>query len=46
MYRSMRLVYGQGRWLTIAKLALLSGFYLLSFALMLGLDVAYSALTL
>jgi hypothetical protein len=46
MYRSMRVVYGQGRWLTIAKLALLSGFYLLSFALMLGLDVAYSALTL
>ncbi len=24
MYRSMRVVYGQGRWLTIAKLALLS----------------------
>jgi hypothetical protein len=46
MYRSMRVVYGQGRWLTLTKLAVLSIFYLLSFALMLGLDVDYSALTL
>ena len=46
VYRSMRLVYGQGRWLTIAKLLVLSLFYLLSGALMLGLNVAYSALTL
>jgi hypothetical protein len=46
LYRSMRLVYGQGRWLTIAKLLVLSFFYLLSGALMLGLNVAYSALTL
>ena len=29
MYRSMRVVYGQGRLLTLSKLALLAFFYLL-----------------
>src|SRR6202035_1300566 len=29
LYRSMRAVYGQGRWLTIAKLLVLGLFYLL-----------------
>jgi uncharacterized protein DUF3667 len=46
IYRSMRVVYGQGRWLTLGKLVLLSFFYLVSGALMLGLTTAYSALTL
>lgn len=46
MFRSMRVVYAQGRWLTFAKLAMLSFFYLLSGSLMLALITAYSALTL
>ena len=46
VYRSMRLVYGQGRWLTIAKLLVLSLFYLLCGALMVALTTAYSFLTL
>jgi Protein of unknown function (DUF3667) len=46
VYRSMRVVYGQGRWLTLAKLLMLSLFYLVSGSLMLALAVAYSALTL
>jgi len=46
MYRSMRVVYGQGRWLTIGKLVLLSFFYLVSGALMLAITSVYSALTL
>jgi hypothetical protein len=46
MYRSMRVVYGQARWLTIAKLVLLSFFYLVSGAVMLALTSVYSALTL
>jgi hypothetical protein len=46
MYRSMRIVYGQGRALTLGKLALLSLFYLIFAALMLGLTSAYTALTL
>jgi hypothetical protein len=45
LYRSMRVVYGQGRWLTFGKLLLLSFFYLLSSALMIGLTAAYSFLT-
>jgi len=45
-YRSMRVVYGQGRWLTAGKLALLSVFYLVSGALMLLLTFVSSALTL
>jgi hypothetical protein len=46
MYRSMRVVYRQGRVLTLAKLAVLSFFYLVSGALMLTFTVVYSALTL
>ena len=46
MYRSVRVVYGQARWLTIAKLVLLSFFYLVSGAVMLALTSVYSALTL
>jgi hypothetical protein len=45
LYRSLRVVYGQGRWLTISKLLLLSFFYLLSGALMIGLTAAYSFIT-
>src|SRR5712671_1492082 len=45
LYRSMRVVYGQGRWLTVGKLLLLSFFYLLSGALMIGLTAAYSFIT-
>ncbi len=46
MYRSMRVVYGQGRWLTCGKLLLLAFFYRVSGTLMLALTTAYSALTL
>ena len=46
MYRSMRVVYRQGRWLTLGKLVLLSFFYLVSGALMIGLTAAVSALML
>ncbi|HYL70008.1 MAG TPA: DUF3667 domain-containing protein [Candidatus Dormibacteraeota bacterium] len=46
VYRSMRVVYGQGRWLTIAKLLPLSFFYLVSGILMLVLTVIYSGLSL
>jgi hypothetical protein len=46
MYRSMRVVYGQGRVLTLAKLVVLSFFYLVSGALMLAFTAVYSALTL
>jgi len=45
-YRSMRVVYGQGRSLTFVKLGLLSLFYLVSGSLMLALLSVYSALTL
>jgi len=45
-YRSMRVVYGQGSWLTAGKLALLSLFYLMSGGLMLLLTFVSSALTL
>ena len=46
MFRSMRLVYGQGRALTFAKLVAVSFFYLVSGGLMLALTVVYSVLTL
>jgi hypothetical protein len=46
MYRSMRTVYGQGKGLTIAKLAALSIFYFVFGMLMFLLNFAYSALTL
>jgi hypothetical protein len=45
-YRSMRVVYGQGRGLTLGKLVLLSFFYLASGTLMLGLVSLYSVFTL
>jgi len=45
-YRSMRVVYRQGRSLTLGKLVLLSFFYLVSGSLMLALVSVYSALTL
>ena len=46
VYRSMRVVYGQGRWLTFGKLAVLSFFYLVSGGLMIALTVAYSGFSL
>jgi len=45
-YRSMRVVYGQSRSLTLGKLVLLSFFYLVSGALMIGLVSVYSVFTL
>jgi hypothetical protein len=45
-YRSMRVVYGQSRGLTLAKLGLLSFFYLASGVLMLGFVSLYSVFTL
>ena len=45
-YRSMRVVYGQGRVLTLGKLVLLSFFYLVSGVLMIGLVSLYSLFTL
>jgi len=46
VYRSMRVVYGQGRWLTFGKLVALGFFYLVSGVLMIALTVAYSGLSL
>ncbi|HYL01164.1 MAG TPA: DUF3667 domain-containing protein [Steroidobacteraceae bacterium] len=46
MYRSMRAVYGQGPWPTVAKLTALSFFYFVFGMLMFVLNFAYSALTL
>jgi hypothetical protein len=46
MYRSMRLVYNQGRVLTASKLMLLSFFYLLFATLMLAATSLYSVLML
>jgi Protein of unknown function (DUF3667) len=46
MYRSMRMTYGQARALTAVKLVVLSFFYLVSGAVMAGLTVLYSVLTL
>src|SRR5215472_13574453 len=45
-YRSMRVVYGQGRALTVAKLVPLAVFYLLSSVMMMTLTIVYSAMTL
>jgi hypothetical protein len=45
-YRSMREVYGQGRLLTLSKLAVLSFFYMVSGSLMLMLVSVYSVFTL
>ena len=46
MYRSMRVVYQQGRWLTLSKLVVLAFFYLVFAALMAAATSIYSALTL
>jgi hypothetical protein len=46
MFRSMRVVYGQGRGLTLAKLVPLALFYLVSGMIMFIFTLAYSALTL
>jgi len=46
VFRSMRVVYGQSRGLTLAKLVPLSFFYLVSGALMMTLTFMYSAFTL
>jgi Protein of unknown function (DUF3667) len=45
-YRSMRVVYGQGRGLTLGKLVVLSFFYLVSGSIMLALVSVYSVFTL
>jgi hypothetical protein len=45
MYRSMRVVYQQGRALTMSKLALLAFFYLVFASLMLAATSIYSVLT-
>jgi hypothetical protein len=45
-YRSMRVVYGQGRAATLGKLVLLSFFYLVSGVLMMGLVGLYTVFTL
>jgi Protein of unknown function (DUF3667) len=44
MYRSMRVVYGQGRVLTVSKLMLLAFFYLVLASLMLAATSIYSVL--
>jgi len=46
VFRSMRVVYGQGRWLTLGKFALLSFFYVVSGSLMFALTFLYSAVTM
>jgi hypothetical protein len=46
MYRSMRVVYGQGRALTASKLVLLAFFYLVLASLMLAATSIYSVLML
>jgi len=46
LYRAMRVVYGQGPWLTAGKAGLLALAYLMSGLLMLTANMLYSALTL
>ena len=46
MYRSMRVVYQQGRLLTVSKLLLLASFYLLFASLLAAITSVYSAFTL
>jgi hypothetical protein len=46
MYRSMRVVYQQGRVLTVSKLLLLASFYLLFASLLVAITSVYSAFTL
>jgi hypothetical protein len=45
-WRSMRVAYGQGRWLTLGKLTGLSFFYIVSGSIMLALTFVYSAITM
>jgi len=45
LYRAMRTVYGQGRWITLAKYFTLGTTYLATSVIMLILTVIYSALT-
>ena len=45
-YRSMRVTYGQGRWLTLGKFAVLAFFYFVFGLLMFLLNFVYSALTM
>jgi hypothetical protein len=45
-YRSMRVTYGQGRWLTVGKFAVLAFFYFVFGLLMFLLNFVYSALTM
>ena len=45
VYRAMRVVYGQGRALTIAKLVAMSFVYLIFGVLMLSITAVYSVLT-
>jgi F0F1-type ATP synthase assembly protein I len=44
MFRSMRVVYGQGRWLTFGKLTLLSFFYLVCGGIMLAATSVFAFL--
>jgi hypothetical protein len=46
VYRSLRHVYGQGRWLTLAKLVVMSWAYAISAGVMLVLSAVYSILEL
>ena len=46
MFRSMRTVYGQGGWLTFAKLLAVGFFYAFFSVLMFTINFVYSALTL
>jgi len=46
VFRSMRVVYGQGRWLTLGKFAVLSFFYVVSGSVMLALTFLYSTVTM
>jgi len=45
-YRSMRVTYGQGRWLTLGKFVVLSFFYFVFGILMFLLNFLYSAVTM
>jgi uncharacterized protein DUF3667 len=46
VYKSMRVVYGQGRWLTVAKMGVMSVAYVISFVSMFSAMAVYAAYTL
>jgi len=46
VYKSMRRVYGQGRWLTLAKMGVMSMAYVISFISMFSAMAIYAAYTL